>query len=262
MNKRTYFLLFLIAVSVEGQVGINTKSPEATFEVAGKPDDVNHFDGIIPPRISGDQLSRKSYSNSKNGAIVFVTSPPTFLSGQLVNVIEPGLYYFDGTRWQPTSNKTIEYQIILTFNHNSEEDLKATSTWSEAVDYYGNTNTYLTSSKSYSIGTKKYGGLQGSVSFRKINGIVNVKFQIYRSYNSDPITDKAIINIPDIYSDIGYIPNQVFFLHPENSTFLIPALLENYSIQIPQASLEAISTSNYTYAEVQGYSTWIKPYLH
>ncbi|MEZ7508661.1 hypothetical protein QO190_05535 [Cloacibacterium sp. Arc13] len=263
MKKLSHLLLTLIVLSIQGQVGINTQTPEATLEVVGKPNDANHYDGIIPPRIAGDQLAAKTYSSSKKGSVVFVTSPATNLSGQVIQITEPGLYYFDGNLWQTFSKEKqpTEYRILLTFDHNSTAALSATSTWFAPVNYNGNTNAYLMASKFYTIGTKNYGGLKGSVSFRKVNGIVNVKFQIFRSTDSEPITSDALINIPDIFSDIGYIPNQIVFLHPENSTMLIPALLENFTIKIPQASLGAISTSYYTYGEVQGYSNWIRPYL-
>lgn len=263
MKKLSHLLLALIVVSIQGQVGINTQTPEATLEVVGKPNDVNHYDGIIPPRIAGNQLASKSYSSAKKGALIFATSPSTNLSGQVINVTEPGLYYFDGSLWQKFSNEKqpTEYRILLTFDHNSTAGLTATSTWTTPINYWGNTNSYFTASKYYTIGTKNYGGLKGAVSFTKIQGIVNVKFQVYRSADSEPITGNAYINIPDIYSDIGYIPNQVVFLHTENSLQLIPALLENYAIQIPQSSLVEMSTSYYTYGEVQGYSNSIKPYL-
>jgi hypothetical protein len=52
------------------------------------------------------------------------------------------------------------------------------------------------------------------------------------------ITGNAFISIANIYSDIGYIPNQIVLLHTENSTQYFPALLENYAIQIPQTSLK------------------------
>ena len=149
----------------------------------------------------------------------------------------------------------------LTLDPNSTASLTATSVWSTPVNHWGNTNAYLTSSKYYTIGTQNFGGLKGSVSFRKIHGIVNVHFQIYRSSDSSPITGNAFISIADIYSDIGYIPNQIVLLHTENSTQYFPALLENYAIQIPQTSLNAMSTMYYTYGEVQGYTNWKKPYL-
>ncbi|PTT78456.1 MULTISPECIES: hypothetical protein [unclassified Chryseobacterium] len=263
MSKLTYFLLLLITISIEGQVGINTQTPETTLEVIGKPNDLTHYDGIIPPRITGNQLAAKTYSSAKKGAVVFITSTPTNLLGQVIQVTEPGLYCFDGNLWQGLSKvkQPVEYRILLTFEHNSTAGLAAISTWSAPVNYSGNTNAYLTASKYYTIGSKNFGGLKGFISFRKIHGIVNIKFQIYRSNDSAPISGDAFINIHDIYGDMGYIPNQIFFLHPENSTLLIPALLENYAIQIPQASLGALSTLSYTYGEVQGYSNWIKPYL-
>ncbi|WP_047096292.1 hypothetical protein [Chryseobacterium indologenes] len=263
MKTYLYFFFSLLTIWVSGQVGINTVSPETTLDVTGKPVDPNHYDGIIPPRITGDQLSRKSYSISKRGTVVFVTVPATNLSGQVINVRTTGLYYFDGTAWQPVSKDVdpIEYYILLTFDSNSTASLAATSTWTEPRNQWANTNNYLTSSKNYTIGSKNFGGLEGFVVFRKINGIVNVRFRLHRTDNSTPVTGKALIDIEDIFNDIGYFPNQIVLLHNENSTQYFPALLENYAIQIPQSSLNQISTSIYTYGEVQGYSNWRVPYL-
>jgi hypothetical protein len=78
MKTLLYFFLLIVGISVKAQVGINTTNPETTFEVVGKPNDPSHYDGIIPPRITGDQLASKSYSNTKKGAVVFVTSPLIF----------------------------------------------------------------------------------------------------------------------------------------------------------------------------------------
>lgn len=263
MKKLIYSFPLLIITLMQGQVGINTQTPEATLEVVGKPSNVNHYDGIIPPRITGDQLATKFYTSAKKGAFVFVTSPATNLSGQVINITESGLYYFDGSLWKPFSKEKnpVEYQIFLKFEPTSTAGLTATSNWSAPVNYSGNTNAYLTSTKNYTIGTKNYGGLKGQVLFRKIQGIVNVKFQMYRSYDSEPISGNAFISIADIYSDIGYVPYQMVLLHTENSTQFFPALLENYAIQIPQTSLTAMSTTYYTYGEVQGYSNWVKPML-
>ncbi len=108
MNRILYFLLCLITLSLQGQVGINTQNPETTFEVVGKPDDLNHYDGIIPPRITGDQLAAKFYSSTKKGAIVFVTSVPNNLSGQVINVVVGGFYYFDGNLWKAFEDDTLE----------------------------------------------------------------------------------------------------------------------------------------------------------
>lgn len=263
MKKLISPFLLAVGLIVHAQVGINTTNPETTFDVVGKPNDSKHYDGIIPPRITGDQLASKFYPNSKKGAVVYATAAASSLSGQVSNIGEPGVYYFDGSLWQNFSKEKqpIEYRILLTLDPESTSGLTATSKWSSPVNYWGNSNAFLTSSKYYTIGTKNFGGLSGGIVFRKIHGIVNVRFQMWRSSNSAPISGNAFIHIPDIYSDIGYIPNQIVLLHTENSTQYFPALLENYAIQIPQASLNSMSTSYYTYGEVQGYSNWIKPYL-
>ena len=246
-------------MSIQGQVGINTQTPETTLEVVGKPNDTTHFDGIIPPRITGNQLSAKTFTNAKKGAIVYATARPSNLSGQVINITEPAPYYFDGSLWQPFSKEPIEYQVILSFDSNSTASLTATSGWSPPINFFANTNVYLTSSKTYSIGTKNLGGLKGSVLFRKLLGSVNVRFQIYRSSDSTPISGNAFINISDINNDIGFFPYQIALLHTENSTQHFPALLENNAIQIPQTSLTTMSTTYYTYGEVQGYSNSVKP---
>lgn len=251
-------MLVLCTTLIYGQVGINTQTPETTLEVVGKPNDISHYDGIIPPRISGNQLSTKTYSSAKKGAMVYATSPPSNLTGQVSNITEPAPYYFDGNVWQPFSKEPIEYMVILSFDSNSTAGLTATSGWSAPINYFANTNVYLTSAKTYTIGTKNFGGLKGSVLFRKLLGSVNVRFQMYRSYDSAPISGNAFMNISDINNDIGYFPYQIALLHTENSTQHFPALLENNAIQIPQTSLTAMSTSYYTYGEVQGYSNKVK----
>ena len=54
MKATFYLLLTLFAIKLNAQVGLNTQTPETTFDVVGKPNDTSHYDGIIPPRITGD----------------------------------------------------------------------------------------------------------------------------------------------------------------------------------------------------------------
>ena len=88
MKKSSYLLFVLSTIFIYGQVGINTQTPETTLEVVGKPNDISHYDGIIPPRITGNQLSAKTYSSTKKGAVVYVTSPSSNLTGQVKNITE------------------------------------------------------------------------------------------------------------------------------------------------------------------------------
>ena len=110
---RLLYILFLFAtLSLNAQVGINTETPETTLDVVGKPNDTNHYDGIIPPRITGDQLAAKFYTSSKKGAIVFVTTVPSNIAGQVIHVLETGLYYFDGNVWKPFEDDTLEDVVV------------------------------------------------------------------------------------------------------------------------------------------------------
>lgn len=102
MKKKLLPLLLLAGISAyaqTGNVGINTNAPQATLDVTGKPTDTSHFDGIIPPRLTGDQLRAKTYTAGHTGAVVYVTVADTAPAVQTVNVTAPGFYFFDGTRW-------------------------------------------------------------------------------------------------------------------------------------------------------------------
>lgn len=102
--------VIFVNAQLEGRVGINTKTPQATLEVAGTPTDISKMDGIIAPKITGDQLHAKTYTADQKGALVYVTTQATHSEneadnkqkGQTRKVKYPELYYyFDGEVWQP-----------------------------------------------------------------------------------------------------------------------------------------------------------------
>ena len=101
-------VLTIFSCMLNAQVGINTNLGQATLDVVGAPSNPNKLDGIIAPRITGDQLKGKNYSTAQTGAIVYVTTPDTAPSGQTANVTSTGYYYFDGSVWiqflQPQSS--------------------------------------------------------------------------------------------------------------------------------------------------------------
>lgn len=80
-----------------GQVGINTKTPTATLDVVGQPTADTVVDGILPPRLTGDQLQAKDaiYTAAQNGVIVYITSAVTTPSPKTANITSPGFYYYD-----------------------------------------------------------------------------------------------------------------------------------------------------------------------
>ncbi|MBP2616936.1 hypothetical protein [Chryseobacterium jejuense] len=98
-NKLFTLALLSVGFSISAQVGINTGQPQASLDVMGFPSDTNKLDGIIAPRLTGVQLKAKNYTVAQTGAIVYVTAAETAPTGQTVDVITPGYYYFDGTKW-------------------------------------------------------------------------------------------------------------------------------------------------------------------
>ena len=110
MKKKTFILtlfLFLInSKATNAQVGINTTTPASSLDVTGNPTIATSLDGVLPPRLTGDQLGLKTYTALQKGALVYITAPKTTSSNtQVVYVNGPGLYQFDGTYWLLTVGK-------------------------------------------------------------------------------------------------------------------------------------------------------------
>jgi len=93
--------------SAYAQVGINTETPKATMDIVGKPTTPSHFDGLIAPRITGNQLRAKSYTSEQTGALVYATAADTAPAGQTVNVTSPGYYFFNGSVWMKLFTENI-----------------------------------------------------------------------------------------------------------------------------------------------------------
>lgn len=98
-NKLLTIALLSFSLTTFAQVGINTSQAQATLDVVGSPSNTSKLDGVIAPRLTGVQLKAKNYTAAQTGAIVYVTAAETAPTGQTVDVISPGYYYFDGTKW-------------------------------------------------------------------------------------------------------------------------------------------------------------------
>lgn len=141
--KKSLIILSLLSGVVmafgqnERRVGINTDTPQATFQVVGNPSNTNVLDGLIAPKIEGSQLSNKTYTANQTGALVYVTSATSNTVPQTAEVTTPGYYYFDGSVWKPlkatttvtnTPSRGNEYQagqgMILTDNTFSRTGLE------------------------------------------------------------------------------------------------------------------------------------------
>lgn len=97
MKKRYLLPIFILfGYSISAQVGINTEDPKATLDVRAVAS-TTVPDGIIPPRLTGNQLEAKQamYGNDQDGAIVYVTAGATTTGPKTVGVITTGLYVYD-----------------------------------------------------------------------------------------------------------------------------------------------------------------------
>lgn len=78
------------------QIGVGTDVPQATLDIKGKPGDKESIDGVIAPRVTGNQLREKNnvYTTAQNGAIVYVTEADSAPAGKTVKVTSPGYFYY------------------------------------------------------------------------------------------------------------------------------------------------------------------------
>lgn len=95
-------LLTLSCLSVSAQVGIGTPTPSATLDVVATTTDGSKPEGIIAPRLSGNQIQAADtkYTALQKGTIIYATSAVTVPSTKTANISSEGYYFFDGNLWQ------------------------------------------------------------------------------------------------------------------------------------------------------------------
>ena len=107
--KKKLLLFSAIAFSglAFGHVGINTQSPIATLDVTANATDGTTAEGLIAPRLTGDQIKSADshYGAAQTAAIVYALSAVTTpASAKTANITSEGYYYFDGSLWQKMMN--------------------------------------------------------------------------------------------------------------------------------------------------------------
>jgi len=109
MRKQFITILALVIGSFAfGQVGINNQAPKATLDVTAKTTDGSKPEGIIAPRLTGDQVKAgdAQYGTDQTGMIIYASSAVNTPSSKTVNITAAGYYYFDGNVWQKLSGST------------------------------------------------------------------------------------------------------------------------------------------------------------
>ena len=150
-TKQFYSLIALCATFAitNAQIGINTENPHATLDIAGSTNP-NMKDGLLPPRVSKEQLASKeagTYGSDQIGAIVYITDidPPTGITpsiAQVGSIHNTGYHYFTGLQWVAITTNLYNSDGNLTGNRMITQNANtlaftATSVNSFSVD--GNT---------------------------------------------------------------------------------------------------------------------------
>lgn len=87
-----------IASIFSAQVGINNSLPQGTLDIT-KSSVSTLPDGLITPRLTGDELKAKdgTYGLLQNSTVVYVTTAAIISSMKTSNITTPGFYYYNST---------------------------------------------------------------------------------------------------------------------------------------------------------------------
>ncbi|RMZ58655.1 hypothetical protein D1632_13750 [Chryseobacterium nematophagum] len=118
MKKTNLLFYMLFGATAFGQVGVNTTSPKATLDVTAKNTDGSTAEGVIVPRLTGNQLfaaiASNVYSMDQHGSMVYVYQPADLdkQTGQTQNIDDFGFYYFDGfeNKWNKLGSVSTIYR--------------------------------------------------------------------------------------------------------------------------------------------------------
>jgi len=124
-------MVVLFVNIVHAQTGINTQNPNASLEVLALPDQATVVDGLITPKLTGDQLKSKDnlYGANQEGAMIYITKPSLVTTPKTTNIKKEGYYYFDGEIWVgltpqgegviPDYNDGISRVALVAINNNT-----------------------------------------------------------------------------------------------------------------------------------------------
>lgn len=116
--KKTTLLLATMQLSgfAFAQTGINTLTPKASLDVVAKNTDGSTPEGIIPPRLTGNQIASADmvYGTDQIGAMVYATAAASPATTKTANITSEGHYYFSGSVWKPMSGNIATLTTITT----------------------------------------------------------------------------------------------------------------------------------------------------
>jgi len=112
-----YFLgMAVFSQSMLSQVGINTKTPNATLDIKPNTTDGSKPEGLLIPQLDGDiiKAADAQYKPIHKGIIIYAKSPVTTPSVKTANIDVEGYYVFDGSVWMKllSQSQNVSTQIL------------------------------------------------------------------------------------------------------------------------------------------------------
>jgi hypothetical protein len=203
MTKIFITIFSLAFVTIYSQVGIDTTEPKATLDVTAKPADLSKIDGIIAPRLSGNELKSKDglYGPNQNAAFVYATSAASPTTAKTVDVTKSGYYYYDSllAKWvafQSSAESGITTNEISNPINTITSIVNGISTTTNAVNVVSNTSAAnsntLTTTVNGVTGTsvnlvKSVSNTVSATNFltTTVNGVASTPVAVKNIYNSD-----------------------------------------------------------------------------
>ncbi|MDQ1162917.1 hypothetical protein QE422_003285 [Chryseobacterium sp. SORGH_AS 447] len=155
--------VLLFSAVMYSQVGINNQSPKATLDITAKTTDGSKPEGIIAPRLTGDQIKAADgqYGSDQKGAVVYATAAVSSSSTKTANITAEGYYFFDGSVWQKVGSgaDTSIYKGSGSLSGNTvvaqnASTLAFTGTSANAFSVDGNTLSVDAANHRLGLGTK------------------------------------------------------------------------------------------------------------
>lgn len=95
--------------SQAGRIGINTPNPKATLDITAKTDGTSAAEGLMIPRLTGDQIQTMTASiqPGTESLMIYATAIPASPTAKVSKITQPGYYFWNGNGWESMVSSNI-----------------------------------------------------------------------------------------------------------------------------------------------------------
>lgn len=95
--------------SQAGRIGINTPNPKATLDITAKTDGTSAAEGLMIPRLTGDQIQTMTASiqPGTESLMIYATAVPASPTAKVSKITQPGYYFWNGNGWESMVSSNI-----------------------------------------------------------------------------------------------------------------------------------------------------------